>query len=930
VTPTLRPAYATLPSQRSASLLGRRVECETLDQLAADVAGGTSRVLLLRGGAGSGKSALLAHLATRIQGWRVTSALGVESEMELAHSGLHQLCSPLLNHLDEIPPPQRDALRIVFGLSDGPAPDRFLVGLATVSLIAQAAEERPLACIVDDAQWLDRASAQTLAFVARRLLAERVALVSAMRPGPGDDVFAGLPVLPVRQLGEADSRALLQRTLTVPLDPAVRDQIVAESHGNPLAVLELPRTWDALRLAGGFGLPDGRPVTGLIEEGYLDRYLRLPEETRLLVLTAAAEPRGDPVLLRRAATTLGVDLAAITPAADDGLVQVRGRVEFVHPLVRSAVYGAAPGQDRRRVHRALAEATDGVTDPDRRAWHRARGASGPDEDIAADLERSAGRAQARGGLAAAAAFLTQAAELTPGPPLRQRRRLDAAFAHLDAGSLATAQDLLDVARREGTDELQQARGDLLRARLAFVSRWAREAAPLLLAAARRLEPLDPALARATYLDAFSADQFAARFNDGFDVAALARAAPRPPDADTDGGDLLLEAFAALTGDYAAAVPVGRHALAELRRERTAPATKSDLGWLRHGTVLALELWDDDAAAVLSERHVRTARRTGALSELPFVLSSRTTVLVLRGELAAAAALQDETRWVQEAGMIDAPYGGMVLAAWRGREAEAAALIEHHAGQARARGEGIGVATAEYARAVLAQALGRVDEALTAARDACADDRELVAHNWGLVELVEAAARTGERDLAEDALRRLSAKTRAAGTDWALGIEARSRALLADGETAENAFHEAVERLGRSQVRGELARTHLLYGEWLGRRRRRTEAREELDAAHRMFTGMGILGFAERARRRLQAAGAPTTAPALHGRPDLTAQEESIARLAADGLSNAEIGGQLFLSARTVEWHLRKVFSKLGIGSRRELRSVLPQTAGGSA
>ncbi len=479
MTPTLRPAYATLPSQRSASLLGRRVECETLDQLAADVAGGTSRVLLLRGGAGSGKSALLAHLATRIQGWRVTSAFGVESEMELAHSGLHQLCSPLLNRLDEIPPPQRDALRIVFGLSDGPAPDRFLVGLATVSLIAQAAEERPLACIVDDAQWLDRASAQTLAFVARRLLAERVALVGAMRPGPGDDVFAGLPVLPVRQLGEADSRALLQRTLTVPLDPAVRDQIVAESHGNPLAVLELPRTWDALRLAGGFGLPDGRPVTGLIEEGYLDRYLRLPEETRLLVLTAAADPRGDPVLLRRAATTLGVDLAAITPAADDGLVQVRGRVEFAHPLVRSAVYGAAPGKDRRRVHRALAEATDGVTDPDRRAWHRARGASGPDEDVAADLERSAGRAQARGGLAAAAAFLTRAAELTPEPPLRQRRRLDAAFAHLDAGSLATAQDLLDVARREGTDELQQARADLLRARLAFVSRRARQTAPLL-------------------------------------------------------------------------------------------------------------------------------------------------------------------------------------------------------------------------------------------------------------------------------------------------------------------------------------------------------------------------------------------------------------------------------------------------------------------
>jgi DNA-binding CsgD family transcriptional regulator len=926
----MKVAAARLPRQSRAPLLGRRVECEILDRLIADVTGGTSRVLLLYGGAGVGKSALLAHLAGCVPGWRVISALGVESEMELPHSALHQLCSPLLEHLDDIPAPQGEALRIVFGLTDGPAPDRFLVSLATVSLIAQAAEERPLACIVDDAQWLDQASAQTLAFVARRLLAERVAFVGAMRPGPEDDVFAGLPLMPVGGLGEADTRALLQRSLTVPLDPAVRDQIVAESYGNPLAVLELPRTWDALRLAGGFGLPDGRPVGGLIEQGYLDRYLRLPEETKLLVLAAAAEPRGDPVLLHRASAALGVDPTAIAPAADEGLLQVRGRVEFAHPLVRSAVYGAAGAQDRRRVHRALAKATNPATDPDRRAWHRARGTSRPDEDVAGDLERSAGGAQARGGLAAAAAFLTRAAELTPDPSRRQRRRLDAAFAHLAAGSLATAQDQLRVARDEGSDWLQQARADLLQARLAFVSRGAREAAPLLLAAARRLEPLDPGLARATYLDAFSAHQFAARFNDRFDVAALAhaaRAAAPPPDAATGGGDLLLAAFAALTVDYAGAVPVGRHALAELRRESTAPTTKTQLGWLRHGTVLAIELWDDDAADALSERHVRIARRTGALGELPFVLSSRTTVLVLRGELDAAASLQEEATWVQEAGLTEAPYGGMVLAAWRGREAEAGTLIEHKAGQARARGEGIGLATAEYARAVLNNALGRVDEALAAAQEASADRRELVAHNWGLIELVEAAARSGERQLADDALRRLSAKTRAAGTDWALGIEARCRALLADGEAAEHAFRDAMERIGRSSVRAELARTHLLFGEWLARRRRRTEAREELAVAHRMFTAMGILGFAERARWRLQAVGAAVPAPVARAGPGLTVQEESIARLAADGLSNAEIGSKLFLSARTVEWHLRKVFSKLAIASRRDLKSALPQIQG---
>ena len=473
-----------------AELLGRRGECEALDRLVADVLAGSSRVLVLRGEAGVGKSALLAYLSGRTAGWQVASAVGVESEMDLAYSGLHQLCAPLLDHLDELPVPQRNALATVFGLSTGPAPDRFLVGLATLTLVAQAAEQQPLACIVDDAQWLDGASAQLLAFVARRLLAERVALVCAARTGTGDGVLAGLPALEIRGLSDGDARPLLLGHVHGPIDAAVTDQIVAESRGNPLALLELPRTWDAAGLAGGFGLPASQPVAGKIEHSYVQRLRLLPADTRLLVLTAAAEPLGDPVLLRRAAGALGIDMMAAAPAVDAGLIQVRIRVEFAHPLVRSAAYRAADAADRRRVHYALADATDAQTDPDRRAWHRARAASGPDEEVAVELEQSAGRAQARAGLAAAAAFLTRATELTPLPEARTRRALAAAFANVQAGAFDSTRTLLTIARDGPVDELQRAQIDLVCAQMAFASSRGNEATLLLLAAAQRLQPLN--------------------------------------------------------------------------------------------------------------------------------------------------------------------------------------------------------------------------------------------------------------------------------------------------------------------------------------------------------------------------------------------------------------------------------------------------------
>jgi DNA-binding CsgD family transcriptional regulator len=892
----------------------------------ADVLAGASRVIVLRGEAGVGKSALLGYLSDRVDGWKVARAVGVESEMELAYSSLHQLCAPMLDRLDRLPEPQRHALATVFGLSTGPIPDRLMVGLATLTLVAEVAEQDPLICFVDDAQWLDQASAQVLGFVARRLLAERAALVCAARTGSGDDILAGLPALPIRGLGDSDARAMLLGNVHGPLDAAVGDQIITESHGNPLALLELPRTWRAQELAGGFGLPGSQPVVSKIEQSYVRRLQLLPADTRLLVLAAAAEPLGDTVLLHGAAEDLGIDLAAAVPAADAGLLQVHWRVEFAHPLVRSAAYRSGATDDRYRVHRALARATDAEKDPDRRAWHRARAAPGPDEEVAAELERSAGRAQARGGVAAAAAFLARATELTPDPAQRVRRALDAAFASVQAGAFDTARTLLTIARGGPVDELQRVRIDLLRAQLAFASSRGNEATRLLLAAARRLEPLNPELARQTYLDAFSAAQFAARLNDGVgvaEVARAARAAPRRADDEPTAGDLLLDAFSALTDDYGTAVPGCRGALRSLRALNI--STRERLRWLWQGCVLALELWDDESAYALSDHHLRVARRTGALSELPLALGSRTPILVFCGELSAAASLVEEARSVVEAvGVGEAPYGALTLAAWRGQAREASDLIEVTLREVTSRGEGVGVAICEYAHAVLCNGLGEYEEALAAARRACEDPQEMVAHNWGLTELIESAARTGSTDLATDALDRLARKARASRTDWALGMEARSRALLREGDDADTLYREAIAHLGRTRVRAELARAHLLYGEWLRRASRRVDARGELNVAYEMLSAMGAEGFAERARRELLATGATVRKRSPETREELTAQEEQIARLARDGLSNPEIGAQLFISARTVEWHLRKVFTKLDISSRRQLRAALLQ------
>ena len=910
-------------------MLGRRAECEALDRLLADVLVGQSRVLVLRGEAGVGKTALLSAVAEEAAGCRVARAAGVQSEMELPFAGLHQLCAPIFDSLNRIPDPQRDALRVAFGLQEGGSPNHFLVALAALSLLAEAAEARPLVCLVDDAQWLDRASAQALAFVARRLLAERIAMVFAVRePGQADEL-AGLPELLVEGLADGDARALLASALPGVLDERIRDRIVAETRGNPLALMELPRGLTPAELAGGFGVPHAGLLSGHIEQSFLRRFESLPPDAQQLVLTAAAEPVGDVTLLWRAAERLGIGAEAVAPAQAADLIALGARVRFRHPLVRSAVYRAAAVHERQQVHRALAEATDPEEDPDRRAWHRAHAAAGLDEAVADELERSADRARRRGGVAAAAAFLERAAELTPDPARRGARALAAAQAKLDAGSREAAETLLATAELAPLDELQRALLQRLRAQIAFVFTRGSDGPPLLLDAARRLEALDPALARETYLEALGAAMYAGRVDADSgvqQVAEAARAAPVAP-APPRSIDLVLDGLARrCTEGPAAGVPALRLALQAVMAEAL-DGHGAIMRWLLLSPIVqsmtVFELWDDEAFHALATRAVQLARDTGALALLPVALVYRSGVHLFGGEFATATALVQEADAIALAtGNASLMYAWLLIGAWRGVESEAMEFINAGLDDASARSEGRVLALAGYASAVLNNGLGHYEAAMDGAKRA-SDDGDFGYSGAALPELVEAATRAGKPEIAAAALPRLEERTRAAGTDWALGVLARSRALVSEGEAADALHHEAIERLERTRVRIELARARLLYGEWLRREGRRVDARGQLRTAHELFSLAGAEAFAERARRELLATGENVPRRTAETRDYLTAQEAQIARLAADGHTNPEIGAQLFISPRTVEYHLRKVFTKLDVSSRRELRGALP-------
>ncbi|GAA1859203.1 LuxR family transcriptional regulator [Asanoa iriomotensis] len=900
-----------------AELTGRRTECAVIDDLVKAVRAGSSRVLVVHGAAGVGKTALLDQVAMRVGPCRVARAAGVQSEMELPFAGVHQLCAPVLDHVDRLPAPQRDAVGTTFGMRAGPAPDRFLVGLAVLGLLSAVAEERPLVCLVDDLQWLDRESAQVLAFVARRLDVESVGLVFADRAVPPD--LADLPALDVRPLPDAEARTLLDAALPGPIDPRVRDEIVAEARGNPLALLELPRDVAPAALAGGFGLP----AAGGVEERFRRRVTDLPPATRRLLLLMAADPSGDAALVARAARAWDVEPSAVAAAVAAGLVDNGLQAKFRHPLVRSAAYRAASTLERRAAHRALAEATDAETDPDRQAWHRAEAAAEPDDAVAAELERSAGRAQARGGPAAAAAFLQRAAALTADPGHMGRRALAAAAAEVRTGGFDAALELLATAETAPLSEQQEAHADLVRARLAFVTNRGNDAPPLLLAAARRLAGVDPALSRATYLEALSAAVFAGRMAapEG-DVRAVARAAHAAPPADLPAvGDLLL-AGTALTyhRGYAAGLPVLREGLAALRA-RPPGADQLDFMWM--AVTSSLRVFDDDAWDALSARYLALAREAGVLSHLPLALTARAYLLLFSGNLAGAASLTDELTAITEAtGGSLAPYGALGLAAFRGDADTGAALLAETRDDVTRRGEGVGLTFAEWAYALLHNSLGDYPRALAAARRATAYAADPGALIWPAPELVESAVRCGQPAVAQDVFGLMSGMRTACGTDWALGIQSRSQALLSEGAEAEQNYRAAIDHLGRTRMRVDLARAHLLYGEWLRRERRRTDARERLRTAYDLFAGIGATAFAARAERELNAAGGRTHPRSTSGEQHLTTQEAQIARMAGEGLSNPEIATRLFISARTVQYHLRKVFTKLGITSRTQLPRVL--------
>ena len=910
-----------------AELRGRQNECDVLDRLIEAVRAGESRALVVRGEPGVGKTALLDYMVEQASGCVVARLAGVQSEMELAFAGVHQLCMPMLDHLERLPVPQRDALRTALGISPGSPPDRFLVALAVLSLLSEVAEKRPLVCLVDDEQWLDLASAQVLGFVARRLRAESIALVFAARM-PGDDM-AGLPELVLEGLRESDARTLLDSVLTGPLDSRVRDQFVIETRGNPLAILELARGSTPSELAGGFGLPRATPLSETIEVSFRRRLDALPAETQRLLRLAAADPVGEPTLVWRAAERLGIGTRAATAAAEAGLLEFGARVLFRHPLVRSVSYRSASLQERQDVHRALAEVTDSRRDPDRRAWHRAHAAPGPDEDVAEELERSAGRAQARGGLAAAAAFLERSAMLTCEPARRTRRLLAAARAKSDAGALDAALGLLVAVEASPLDPLRIAELEHLRGQFGLVQRRGSEAAQLLLSAARRFEPLNAELARETHLEALAAAMWVGDLDNPGSLrkaADAARAAPRAAEAPR-AADVLLDAFAIrLTEGYAAAVPALTRALElVLALEVDSDAVGRWL-WLAGASstaILTLELWDDEASRAVAVRLAQFARDTGALVHLQFALDFLARTHLRAGEFSTAALMIEEARVIAEVtGNPAAAYAEMMFAAWRGQEPSATELIDATSRAATADGLGRMVDFANFARAVLYNGLGRHDEARDAAWRAFEHD-QLGFGSLFLPELAEAASRTGDVALLATALEWLAERTRTMPTPWSLGIEARVRALLREGDAAECLYRKSIAHLGRTRVRVELARAHLLYGEWLRRERRRADAREQLRTAHEMFASMGAEAFAERARRELLATGETVRKRTVETRSELTAQERQIARLARDGLSNPEIGARLFISPRTVKYHLSKIFTKLDITSRNQLHRVLP-------
>jgi DNA-binding CsgD family transcriptional regulator len=910
-------------------MLGRDDERSAIDDVLTAARGGRSGALVFVGDAGMGKTTLLDHAVATATDFRITRIAGIESEAEFGFATLHRLLLEFLDRLEELPDPQRDALGSAFGLVDGPPPDRFLVGLAALTLLAAVAMERPLLCVIDDAQWVDRESLDTLAFVGRRLYADRMALLFAVRPEPGRQVhLEGLTDVPVGPLGEQHTLELLASVASGPVNVEVARRIVATTEGCPLAVTELARNLTAAQLGGGDVLPDPLPLSGRLERHYIEQVRRLPSDTQLLVLLAAAQSSGDQAALWRAADELGISRDAATPLDDGDLVDLGNRVAFRHPLIRSAVYGGAGAGARRRVHAALARVSDRASELDSHARHLAAASLGPDEEVASELERAALRAGDHGRYAAHAALLTRAAELTPDRERQVDRLLAAAQLHLTAGSPSRARAALDDVRAELADPRRRAQATRLRAALGAYDMPARIPA-VLLDAAEDLESLDPRLARDTYAEALEASLVSCQITTGTTPEAIARAALRAPSdksGDVTMADLMIDAFGTRLGvGYVEAVEPLRRFVAALLADD--PAPRGFTRWSAPGSDAAAELWDADGYRGLLLRMEEDERERGGLDALRITLGGLGHCDMWAGRFASSEARHDEATAISTALGAPAFIWEMLkveLFAWQGRVAETRSIVEVLTAHGD-RFAGVAVNLALVASTILDLGLGDYDSALATARELFESDSPPQGTQI-LPELVEAAVRNDETSVARHARDRLAVRARASGSAWALGSLARSDALLASDDRAEALYQEALHQLGRTYVRTDLARVRLLYGEWLRRRQRRVDAREQLRIAHEMFSGMGANAFAERARSELAATGERVRKRAVATSRELTPQEAQIGDLAAAGATNSEIATRLYLSAATIDYHLRKVYRKLGVSSRRELRKVLPDSA----
>jgi DNA-binding CsgD family transcriptional regulator len=912
-------------------LIGRTEELEKLKALLEQVRGGMSGAVVLRGEAGIGKTALLNAVVESAGDLLTVRLEGIESEMQLSYAALHRLLLPYLSRLDHLPEPQRNALNSAFGLTAVAPADRFMVGLATLSLLGDVAKVDPVLIVVDDAQWLDYESVATLVFVARRLHADRIALVFAARePMEIGTTFQGIPELLVSGLGADFARSLLAASVSDPVSYRVSERIIAVTRGNPLALKELSGELTSEHLLARAPLPDPLPISDLIEARFLRQVRLLPADTQMILLVAAADPEGDPHTLRRAGEGLGLSAAAVEPAVHDGLLAIHPRVEFRHPLVRSAVYGGATTGDRRRAHHALAAVMDVELDPDRRALHMALGAVGPDEELAAALEQSAAQARSRGGYIAESSFLVRSANLTPDPQRQAGRLLAAAQAEFLVGNVSYSESLLNRARPRLVDPFNRAQAQRLEGHLQFGQ--PQRAASLLLGAARAFEPHDPVLSHHSLIDAFLFCVLSQEFVGealGVEIAQTALDSLRAQSTPTTAADVLLKGLAMrYAGTYADAVPAMRDAV-----RAQDPMSLEDINqWTFLGSMMAYELWDEEGARSTMERREQAARARGALPALQRALIGTATMDCRAGRFMAArerySELHDVTvtigDYVDFHDLFDAD-----LLCWQGdarARTKAAELIAAATAVRMARA----VHSSTLALSILDLAEGHYDQALVAAQSVTEWDALGGSCGEALPLVVEAAMRCDNRESATDALARLAERATASGTPWALGLLARCRALVVDGTSAAALYDEALDHFGKTSLRTEVARTHLLYGEWLRRQKRRTEAREQLRHAHEMFDSMGAKPFAERARVELLATGERARTRQPETAHDLTSRELQIARLAAQRATSREIAGQLFISANTVDYHLRNVFQKLGVTSKRDLPGMLPGHETGSA